>query len=64
MEATEKILLNQTSVVIAHRLETILNAQKILVMEDGKLLGFDNHKNLLLENETYKELFSAWDLAN
>jgi len=64
LEATEKILLNQTSVVIAHRLETILNAQKILVMEDGKLLGFDNHKNLLLENETYKELFSAWDLAN
>jgi len=64
LEATEKILVNQTSVVIAHRLETILNAQKILVMEDGKLLGFDNHKNLLLENETYKELFSAWDLAN
>ena len=64
LEATEKILLNQTSVVIAHRLETILNAQKILVMEDGKLLGFDNHKNLLLENKTYKELFSAWDLAN
>jgi len=63
LEATEKILLNQTSVVIAHRLETILNAQKILVMQDGKLLGFDNHKNLLLENETYKELFSAWDLA-
>jgi len=64
LEATEKILVNQTSVVIAHRLETILNAQKILVMEDGKLLGFDNHKNLLLENKTYKELFSAWDLAN
>ena len=63
LEATERILLNQTSVVIAHRLETILNAQKILVMQDGKLLGFDNHKNLLLENETYKELFSAWDLA-
>ncbi len=64
LEATEKILLNQTSVVIAHRLETILNAQKILVMEDGQLLGFDNHKNLLSDNETYKELFSAWDLAN
>jgi ATP-binding cassette subfamily B protein len=64
LEATEKILLNQTSVVIAHRLETILNAQKILVMEDGKLLGFDNHKNLLSDNEIYKELFSAWDLAN
>ena len=64
LEATEKILLNQTSIVIAHRLETVLNAEKILVMENGKLLGFDNHKNLLSENETYRELFSAWDLAN
>ena len=64
LEATEKILLNQTSIVIAHRLETVLNAEKILVMENGKLLGFDNHKNLVSENEAYKELFSAWDLAN
>jgi len=64
LEATEKILLNQTSIVIAHRLETVLNAEKILVMENGKLLGFDNHKNLISENEAYKELFSAWDLAN
>ena len=64
LEATEKILLNQTSIVIAHRLETVLNAEKILVMENGKLLGYDNHKNLLSENETYRELFSAWDLAN
>ena len=33
-------------------------------MDDGKLVGFDNHTNLLEQNETYKELFSAWNLVN
>jgi ABC-type multidrug transport system fused ATPase/permease subunit len=50
--------------VIAHRLETILNAEKILVMSEGKLVGFDNHENLLAKNEIYQQLFSAWNLVN
>ena len=33
-------------------------------MDQGKLVGFDNHENLLNENNIYKELFSAWDLVN
>jgi ABC-type multidrug transport system fused ATPase/permease subunit len=33
-------------------------------MAEGKLVGFDNHKNLLNTNDIYKELFSAWDLVN
>ena len=64
LEATDKVLDYQTSIVIAHRLETILNAEKILVMDKGKLVGFDNHKNLLSKNDIYKDLFSAWDLVN
>ena len=59
LDATDKLLDYQTSVVIAHRLETILNAEKILVMSEGKLVGFDNHKNLLAKNEIYQQLFSA-----
>jgi len=62
--ATDKLLDYQTSIVIAHRLETILNSEKIIVMDEGKLVGFDNHKNLLSTNDIYKELFSAWDLVN
>jgi len=50
--------------VIAHRLETILNAEKIMVMEEGNLVGFDSHDNLVKNNQTYKELFSAWNLVN
>ncbi|MEL0199058.1 MAG: ABC transporter ATP-binding protein, partial [Gammaproteobacteria bacterium] len=64
LEATDKLLQNQTSIVIAHRLETILNSEKILVMDKGRLVGFDSHINLLEENETYRELFSAWNLIN
>ena len=41
LDATDTLLDYQTSVVIAHRLETILNAEKILVMSEGKLVGFD-----------------------
>jgi len=54
----------QTSIVIAHRLETVLNAEKIMVMENGNLIGFDSHNNLLKNNQTYKDLFSAWNLVN
>ena len=64
LDATDKVLDYQTSIVIAHRLETILNSEKIIVMDQGKLVGFDSHENLLNENNIYKELFSAWDLVN
>ena len=64
LEATDQLLSFQTSIVIAHRLETILNAEKIMVMEEGNLVGFDSHDNLVKNNQTYKELFSAWNLVN
>ena len=64
LDTTDKLLSFQTSIVIAHRLETILNAEKIMVMEEGELVGFDSHENLLKNNSVYKELFSAWNLVN
>ena len=64
LDSTDALLAYQTSIVIAHRLETILNAEKILVMSEGKLVGFDNHKNLLSNNKIYQQLFSAWNLVN
>ena len=64
LDATDRLLAYQTSIVIAHRLETIINAEKIIVMHDGKLVGFDNHENLLKNNEIYQDLFSAWKLVN
>ena len=64
LDATDTLLDYQTSVVIAHRLETILNAEKILVMKDGELVGFNNHEHLLSDNNIYRDLFSAWNLSS
>ena len=64
LDATDTLLAYQTSIVIAHRLETIINAEKIMVMHEGRLVGFDNHENLLKNNDIYRDLFSAWKLVN
>ena len=63
LEATDKLLGHQTSLVIAHRLETVLTAERIIVMDQGKLVGFDTHEELLKNNSVYKDLFSAWTLV-
>ena len=59
-KATEKITKNRTSIVIAHRLATIKNADLILVMEKGKIVERGNHKELLQkENGYYKKLYEV-----
>ncbi|OQY09781.1 MAG: hypothetical protein B6I28_02390 [Fusobacteriia bacterium 4572_132] len=56
-EALDKLMKNKTTFVIAHRLSTIINADKILVMEDGKILEVGNHTELLEKQGKYKELY-------
>lgn len=48
---------NHTLLIIAHRLSTIIHADRILVLEDGKIAGFDKHEKLLKNCETYRKLF-------
>lgn len=55
--ATEKLTEGRTSVVIAHRLATIQKADKIVVMEKGKVIESGNHQQLLRLNGHYKRLF-------
>ena len=51
----------RTSFVVAHRLSTILRADKILVMRDGMVLEQGNHEELLAKGGFYKELYmSQW----
>jgi ATP-binding cassette subfamily B protein len=47
----------RTSIVIAHRLATIQNADKIIVMDNGEILEMGNHQELLKKNGQYKKLF-------
>ncbi|MDU7151904.1 MAG: ABC transporter ATP-binding protein [Peptoniphilus grossensis] len=43
-------------IVVAQRVATILNADKILVLEDGQLAGYGNHESLMKTNEIYREI--------
>lgn len=57
-DATEKITKNRTSIIIAHRLATIQKADKIIVMEDGKIVEQGNHTELLEKNGYYSKLYN------
>ena len=54
--ALEKLMANRTSLVIAHRLATVMNVSKIAVLDSGKLIAQGSHKELLLESELYANL--------
>ncbi|MCF7561440.1 ABC transporter ATP-binding protein/permease [Sabulilitoribacter multivorans] len=63
--ATEKITQGRTSIVIAHRLATIKKADKILVMDAGKIVEQGTHDQLLKkENGYYKNLYEVQFLQN
>ncbi|HQD46199.1 MAG TPA: ABC transporter ATP-binding protein [Kaistella sp.] len=57
--ATEKITKNRTSIIIAHRLSTIEKADKIIVMEHGKIVEEGKHMELLHKNGYYSTLYKA-----
>lgn len=58
--ATEKITMNRTSIVIAHRLATVKKADKIIVMDSGKIMEEGTHQELLqIENGFYRNLYEV-----
>ncbi|MCW4453148.1 ABC transporter ATP-binding protein/permease [Kaistella sp. BT6-1-3] len=57
--ATEKITKNRTSIIIAHRLSTIEKADKIIVMEKGRIVEEGKHLELLDKNGYYSTLYRA-----
>lgn len=57
-DATEKITRNRTSIIIAHRLATIQQADKIIVMEDGQIVEIGNHDELLKKKGYYSKLYN------
>ena len=57
--ATDKITMNRTSIIIAHRLATIQKAGKIIVMDQGNIVETGTHKELLkTDNGYYRNLFN------
>ena len=55
--AIEKLTKGRTSILVAHRLSTIRNADKIIVLDKGKLMEQGTHKELLEQNGIYKNLY-------
>ena len=49
---------NKTTLVIAHRLSTIIRADKIIVLNKGKIVDVGTHENLLKNSTIYKNLYS------
>ncbi len=58
-DALDKIMQNRTSIVIAHRLTTILKADKILVVADGKIAEEGTHDELLQQDGIYHQLYET-----
>ena len=64
VQAALKVALQgRTSIVIAHRLSTIMNADQILVMENGVIVERGRHTELMSATGLYSELFSRQDLT-
>lgn len=57
--AIDKIMKDRTTVVIAHRLTTIVNVDKILVFDDGKIVESGHHSELLEKKGIYHELWTT-----
>lgn len=55
--ATKKLTQNSTAIVIAHRLATVQNANRIVVLDKGKILETGSHAELIQLNGHYRELF-------
>lgn len=47
---------NKTCIIVAQRISTILNADKIVVLDDGKVVGQGTHEELIQNNETYRQI--------
>ncbi len=62
-EALEKVMENRTSIVIAHRLSTIQKADKIYVLDRGKVVQEGNHQELLQVAGLYKSLHELGNLS-
>ena len=53
----QSLMKNRTSLIIAHRLSTIIDADKIILLNDGKIENIGTHKFLLKNSSIYKNLY-------
>lgn len=57
--ALAKTIPGTTKLIIAQRISSVMDADRIIVMNDGKVAGFDTHENLLKNNEIYRDVYDS-----
>lgn len=62
--ALEKLMRNRTSIIIAHRLSTVTHADRIIVLDRGKIVETGNHVELLAKNGLYAQLIKLQELKS
>ncbi len=63
-KSLEKLMKNKTTIVVAHRLSTIRNADKIIVLEHGKIIAQGNHETLMQRSSVYQELYLSFNASS
>ena len=58
-QAIDSVVQNMTAIVVAHRLSTVRNADKIVVLKDGEIEAVGVHNELLRRSQTYKKLYEV-----
>ena len=58
-EAFRERIPGTTKIIIAQRISSVQDADRILVLEDGQVSGFDTHDNLLQSNQIYREIYDT-----
>ncbi|GIS67597.1 MAG: hypothetical protein CM1200mP6_06650 [Anaerolineaceae bacterium] len=63
-QAITRLVSNRTFVVIAHRLSTVRNADKVIVLENGHIVESGSPSSLMEKNGTYARMLKAQDVAS
>ncbi|GAA6117036.1 ABC-type multidrug transport system, ATPase and permease component [Apilactobacillus kunkeei] len=63
-DAMDRLIQGRTSFVVAHRLSTVQNAEKIIVMNHGQIRETGNHKTLMEQNGFYADLYNSQFIGN